>query len=189
MILESQLSWKKKLPMMATTSRILISPIIFAVLLINTTGAAWLAAFLFILGSITDWLDGYWARKYDAQTVMGQFMDPIADKILVLSVLIILVHFRRIDPVSPAILLARDIFIGGIRSVAAASNVIIAAQPTGKWKAALQMCAIPCLFIDLSWQGIELHQIGVVGLWMSVILSLISGAEYTLGYFRGVKQA
>jgi CDP-diacylglycerol--glycerol-3-phosphate 3-phosphatidyltransferase len=175
--------------MAATSVRFIVAPIIFGVMLTGWPHAPWLAAALFVLGSLTDWLDGYWARIFDAHTVIGKFMDPIADKILVLSVLIILIHFQRIGPVAPAILLARDIFIGGVRSIAAADNVIIAAKPTGKWKTAIQMVAIPCLFVDHEAYGLNLYQIGVVGLWISVVLSVISGAEYTLGYFRGAKGA
>jgi len=182
------MSWKKKLPMAATTSRFLVAPIIFAVLLSECPWAEWIAVVLFILGSLTDWLDGYWARIFDAETNMGKFMDPIADKILVLSVLIILLYYRRIDPISPALLLSRDIFIGGLRSVAAADNVIIAAKPTGKFKTALQMVVIPCLFVDLEIFGVQLIDIGHWGLWISVILSLISGYEYTAGYFNGAKK-
>lgn len=173
--------------MAATTARFVVAPIIFVILLSDWSWGAWAAMVLFVLGSLTDWLDGYWARKYQAESNMGRFMDPIADKILVLSALIILLHFRRVDPIAPAILLARDIFIGGLRSVAAADNIIISAKPTGKWKAALQMCAIPCLFVDLDFFGLELHTIGIWGLWVSVVLSLISGFEYTNAYFRGAK--
>lgn len=180
--------WKKRLPMAATTARFIAAPIIFIILLSDWSWRAWAGMILFILGSLTDWLDGYWARKYNAESNMGKFMDPIADKILVLSALIILLHFDRVDPIAPAILLARDIFIGGLRSVAAADNVIIAAKPTGKWKAALQMCAIPCLFVDIEFFGLNIHQVGVWTLWISVILSLISGFEYSNAYFSGVKK-
>jgi CDP-diacylglycerol--glycerol-3-phosphate 3-phosphatidyltransferase len=190
-------AWKKSLPMAATTSRLLAAPVIFAVLLSETPWANWWGAILFILGSLTDWLDGYWARLYQAETNMGKFMDPIADKILVLSVLIILLYRGRIDPIAPALLLSRDIFIGGLRSIAAADNVIIAAKPTGKWKTALQMIAVPCLFLSeqdfplastqIAGYTISLNTVGVVGLWVSVGLSLISGFDYTYGYFKGLK--
>ncbi|MCB0350775.1 MAG: CDP-diacylglycerol--glycerol-3-phosphate 3-phosphatidyltransferase [Bdellovibrionales bacterium] len=181
------MNWKKKLPMAATSVRFFVAPIIFAVMLSGWKYAAWVATALFILGSFTDWLDGYWARLFHAESNMGKFMDPIADKILVLSVLIILLYFKRIDPVAPAILLSRDIFIGGLRSVAAADNVVISAKPTGKWKTALQMVAIPCLFVDIDFYGISLHSIGLWTIWLSVILSIISGVEYTRGYFKGAK--
>lgn len=182
------MSWKKKLPMAATTTRFLVAPIIFAVLMSDCPWGQWVAAVLFIFGSLTDWLDGYWARLFHAESNMGKFMDPIADKILVLSVLIILLYYRRIDPISPAILLSRDIFIGGLRSVAAANQVIIDAKPTGKFKTALQMVVIPCLFVDVEYHGIRLIDIGHWGLWISVSLSLISGYQYTIGYFNGARK-
>lgn len=111
-------------------------------------------------------------------------MDPIADKILVLGAIVMLLAMARVDPVMVFLLIARDIFIGGLRSVAAANQVVIAAKPFGKWKTAFQMVAIPCLLIyDTIW-WIPLADIGFAGLWISVGLSLISGAEYTLGYYR-----
>lgn len=181
------MSYKKKLPMAATSVRFIVAPFILLAFLTDTTYGPWVATALFIIGSITDWLDGYWARLFQAESNMGKFMDPIADKILVLSALIVLLYTRRIDPVTPMILLARDTFIGGLRAVAAADNVIISAKPTGKLKTALQMVAIPCLFLDLNFMNISLHTIGTWGLWLSVALSLISGFEYTIGYFRGAR--
>jgi CDP-diacylglycerol--glycerol-3-phosphate 3-phosphatidyltransferase len=179
--------WKKQLPMAATSVRFVMAPIIFIVMLTGSVYAPWIAAVLFILGSLTDWLDGYWARIFKAESNMGRFMDPIADKILVLSVLIILLYYQRIDPISPTILLSRDIFIGGIRSVAAADNVVISAKPTGKWKTGIQMVAVPCLFVDYNLVGTNLHTIGTWFLWISVVLSIISGIEYTRGYFKGAR--
>jgi CDP-diacylglycerol--glycerol-3-phosphate 3-phosphatidyltransferase len=173
--------------MAVTTVRFFVAPIIFTVLLLDLSWSYWAATILFILGSITDWLDGFLARKLNAESNMGKFMDPIADKILVLSTLIILLYYRRVDPFTPAILLARDIFIGGVRSVAAADGVIIAAKTSGKWKTGLQMVAIPCLFIDFEILNFTVHQIGTWILWLSVLFSIYSGAEYTLGFFRGAK--
>lgn len=182
------MSFKKNIPMAITSVRFLVSPLIFIALLSHTSYGTWCATGLFIVGSLTDWLDGYWARKFNAESNLGKFMDPIADKILVLSALIVLLYEHRIDPITPALLLARDIFIGGLRAVAAADRVIIAAKPTGKWKTGLQMVAIPCLFLDIEIAGISLRAIGLWGLWISVGLSLFSGVEYSLGYFRGVQQ-
>jgi CDP-diacylglycerol--glycerol-3-phosphate 3-phosphatidyltransferase len=181
--------WKKQLPMAATISRFLAAPFIFAVVLLQTPYAHWWAAGLFILASITDWLDGYWARKYDAHTNMGKLMDPVADKVLVLSALMLLLQFDLVDSVGPTLLVSRDIFIGGIRSVAAANNVVIDAKPTGKWKAALQMIAIPCLFLGTAPELAMLHlnTIGRTILWISVVLSVISAIQYTLKYRQEVK--
>ncbi len=173
--------------MAATAVRFIVAPFILASLYVDWEHGPWVATVLFIIGSITDWLDGYWARLYNAESNMGKFMDPIADKVLVLSALIILLYHHRIDPITPAILLGRDIFIGGLRAVAAADQVIISAKPAGKWKTALQMVAIPCLFLDFSVLSVHIRDIGLWGLWVSVGLSIISGVEYTVGYFRGAK--
>lgn len=178
-------NWKKQLPMWATYARIVFAPFIVLILALPLENSGWIAAGLFILLSITDWLDGYWARIYQAESAMGKFMDPIADKILVVGALVMLLKMNRVDPLMVFIFLSRDTFIGGLRSVAAANNVIIAAKPFGKWKTALQMVAIPCCMINEPLGQIPLGQLGYGLLWISVILSLISGVDYTWGYYRG----
>lgn len=171
--------------MWATYMRILLTPIIILTFYVEWPGKDWIGAGLFIFGSLTDWLDGYWARKFDAESAMGKFMDPIADKILVLGALIMLLSIHRVDPLMVILLLSRDIFIGGLRSVAAANNVIISAQPFGKWKTAIQMIGIPLLLIHPSHFDMTNQQLGYWLLWLSVILSLGSGMQYTFGYYRG----
>jgi CDP-diacylglycerol--glycerol-3-phosphate 3-phosphatidyltransferase len=179
--------WKKKLPMWLTWARIGLSPVIVVLLLFTEPTYGYLASALFILASITDWFDGYLARLYKAETTMGKFMDPIADKILVASVLIMLLPLGRVDPVMVLILLVRDILIGGIRSVAAADGVVIAAKNAGKWKTALQMIGIPAILIHTPVFGFPVHGLGIALLWISVVFSLISGVQYTLLYFRAAK--
>lgn len=181
-------NWKTQLPMWATYSRILLAPILLACFTLQLSWAGWIATVLFILGSLTDWLDGYWARKFKCESNMGALMDPIADKILVLGALVILLSLQRVGPFMVFLLLARDIFIGGLRAVAAANQVIIAAQPFGKWKTALQMVAIPCLLIYHPVFNLPLAEIGLTLLWVSVGLSLVSGAQYCWGYYQGKKR-
>lgn len=176
--------WKHNLPMILTYARAATAPLILGILMSGWIFSGWLAAALFILSSLTDWLDGYFARKYKVESNMGKFMDPIADKILVLGAIVMLLAMGRVDPVMVFLFLARDIFIGGIRSVAAANNMIISAKPFGKWKTAFQMIAIPMLLVYDPLFGIPIADIGYYALWVSVGLSLISGAEYTLGYYR-----
>ena len=171
--------------MWATYARIALTPFIVVTFYFPQTWMGWLAAVIFILASLTDWLDGYWARKFQAESAMGKFMDPIADKILVLGALIMLLDVNRVDPLMVLILLSRDIFIGGLRSVAAANNVIIAAKPFGKFKTALQMVGIPLLLINTSPFGLPAAEVGYWLLWGSVGLSLVSAGEYTLGYYKG----
>lgn len=168
-------------------SRIYMVPVIVALLYPNDLALNITAALLFIVGSITDYYDGYFARKFNATSNMGKFMDPIADKILVTSVLVMLVPSDRIDPLMVIIILARDTFIGGIRSVAAADQIIIDAKATGKWKTALQMVAIPAVMIDQKVFGIPFEKIGYWVLWISVILSVTSGFQYYWGYLKSKK--
>lgn len=160
-----------------------IAPFVMAVLTTNVSYAGWIAATLFIIGSVTDWIDGYLARKLGVESNMGKFMDPIADKILVLGSILILLAMGRVDPFLVFLLVGRDIFIGGLRAVAAANQIVIAAKPFGKWKTATQMVAIPCLMVYEPLFGLPLADTGYFLLWFSVSLSLISGAEYAIGYF------
>ena len=176
--------WKNNLPMLLTYSRAGAAPLIVAVLMLGGQWAGWISAVLFGLASLTDWLDGHFARRFKVESNMGRFMDPIADKILVLGAIVMLLTMGRVDPVMVFLFLARDIFIGGIRSVAAVDNLIIAAKPFGKWKTGVQMVAIPCLLIYEPLFGIPIADVGYYGLWVSVGLSLISGVEYTVGYYK-----
>lgn len=164
-----------------------VCPILVAFLHLDKPMWHWMAAGLFILASITDWLDGHFARKFNVISNMGKFMDPIADKILVATVLIMLVPTAKVDPFVVLLLLSRDILIGGIRSVAAADRVIIDAKAAGKWKTGLQMVAIPALLIDLTIMGVDIAMVGRWLLWASVILSLFSGAQYVKLYFENKK--
>jgi CDP-diacylglycerol--glycerol-3-phosphate 3-phosphatidyltransferase len=175
--------------MALTWSRIGVCPFLIAAISMHTETWDWIAAVLFILGSITDWFDGYYARKFNVITNMGKLMDPIADKILVASALIMLVSLGRVGPVIAILLLSRDILIGGIRAVAAAENVIIDAKSAGKWKTGMQMVSIPAIIIHVPVMGLPVYEAGCVLLWISVILSILSGFQYTQHYFKGRKAA
>lgn len=176
-------AWKKKLPMWFTWLRMAACvPLILVMLYMEPPMRGWVAGVIFILASITDWIDGYLARLYNAQTTMGKFMDPIADKILVSTILILLVPSGHVGPVLVILLLGRDILIGGVRAVAAADRLIIDAKPTGKWKTAVQMVGIPAILIETSFFEIPVGRIGLILLWVSVVLSLLSGWEYIQMY-------
>lgn len=177
-------TWKKKLALWATMGRIFAVPLILALLYAPSTWTNWLAAALFILASITDYYDGHWARKYGSVSSLGKLLDPMADKLLVSSVLIMIIPFTEVSPLMVVLLLGRDTVVSGLRSFAAAEGVIISAGSLGKWKTALQMVAIPALLID-DFFGIPLGVLGYWLLWVTVVLSLVSGAEYLVGYFKG----
>jgi CDP-diacylglycerol--glycerol-3-phosphate 3-phosphatidyltransferase len=181
-------AWKKKLPMWVTMSRIAMVPVILLTMIPNTFWWNVTSAVLFMLTSITDYYDGFFARKYQAVSNMGKFMDPVADKILVSSILLIMAYYQKIDPWMVVVILARDNFISGIRSVAAADGVVIDAKPAGKWKTALQMGAIPFSMIgEIPGYLPYLDKIAYGILWISVVLSITSGAEYFFAYMKGRK--
>ncbi|XGC82408.1 CDP-diacylglycerol--glycerol-3-phosphate 3-phosphatidyltransferase [Bdellovibrio bacteriovorus] len=180
--------FQKHLPMRITMSRIFIVPVIVALMWPNELWYNVFAAVVFILASITDYYDGYYARKYNAVSNFGKFMDPIADKILVTSVLTMLLAQGKVDAWMVIIILARDNFISGIRSVAAADQIVIAAKPAGKWKTAMQMVAIPLVIIGSMEPYLPyLDKIAYGVLWISVILSITSGIEYYVGYLKSKK--
>jgi CDP-diacylglycerol--glycerol-3-phosphate 3-phosphatidyltransferase len=178
--------WQKNLPMQLTLSRIVM--VIPAVLALIPNTLVWntVAAFIFIIASITDYYDGYYARKFNAVSTMGKFMDPIADKILVTSVLTMLIVPGKVDPYLVILLTVRDTYISGIRAIAAADGVVIAAKAAGKWKTALQMGSIPAVMLwDLTFLPVGGEWIGKIGyglLWVSAILSITSAFEYDRAY-------
>lgn len=137
-----------------------------------------IAGFLFILASVTDFLDGHIARKYNLVTDFGKVMDAIADKVLVNSVLIILSSSGFIHPIIPVIVITRDIVVNSIKMVAGNNGRVIAAIKSGKIKTICLMCGITLtLFYNLPF---ELWNIKVsdVLLIVAAILSLISGVQY-----------
>jgi CDP-diacylglycerol--glycerol-3-phosphate 3-phosphatidyltransferase len=180
--------WKKSLPMYITMSRIALVPVILFFMWGNQLSGNIIAAALFIVASISDYYDGYFARKFQAVSNMGKFMDPIADKVLVTSILVMLIPTDRVEPWMAIIILARDNLIGGLRSVAAAERIIIDAKPAGKWKTALQMIAIPAVMIDQRFLGIPFDKIGYYVLWGSTILSVTSGLQYYWGYLKALQK-
>lgn len=159
---------------------VLVAPILIGMLSENIWIRT-LTAALFAIASLTDFFDGWAARKYNQVSDWGKVFDPVADKVLVTSVLVALIPRGAIDPYMVIILLARDTLVGGLRALAANHQLIIAAKPAGKWKTALQMVAIPALIIGGDIGPIPLEKIAFWSLWFSVILSVISGVEY--GYF------
>ncbi len=176
--------WQKKLPLWLTYFRMLAVPFIVALVLLQPALWNWSSAALFILASLSDWLDGYFARKYKTESNLGKLLDPIADKFLVSTVLILLIPLARIEALLVVVLLNRDILINGLRSFAASEGKIISAGSLGKWKTAVQMVAIPALLIYENVGPLSGQWIGYWGLWFSLVLSLISAAQYLCGYLK-----
>lgn len=147
---------------------------------------AW-AAIVYSLAAITDLLDGYLARKLNIVSVLGKFLDPLADKLLVMASLIWMVPMGRIPEWAVILLLGREISVTGLRSIASSEGVVIAAGGGGKSKTALQMIGIVCLIIgypyDLSLGFIDLGRVDLVqvGRWLiyiSLLFSIWSAFQY-----------
>lgn len=174
---------KKQWPLILTLSRMFLTIPIVILIHRQEPWALILATVIFMLASVTDYFDGYYARKYNAVTQLGKFMDPVADKVLVTSVLAMLLQFSVVNSWVLILFVGRDTIVGGIRSAAVAEGLVIDAKATGKWKAALQMICIPLLIlppwpINFGSSEYSNHTLGLGLLWASVVLSLFSGWQY-----------
>ena len=165
------------LPNRLTILRVALIPAFVALCMIETELTQVLAALTFILASVTDWMDGWYARKYSQETDFGKLMDPMADKLLVMAALIALVAQGRAPWLAAMVILAREFVISGIRLVATAQGRVIAADKLGKYKTALQMLAIPMLILSPllgAWCAVG----GEIALWASVALAVASCVHY-----------
>ncbi len=175
-------------PNMLTLSRILLVPAVVGILFFREPLWDAIAAGIFIIAAITDYFDGYIARRQKIITVYGELLDPLADKFLVVSCLVMLQHLGRVHPVAVMLLICRELGITGLRAVASAQGVVIPASGGGKWKTALQMSSLPCLLIYDTHFGVPLASIGTGLLYLSLTLSLWSAQDYVFGFFKGLRE-
>jgi len=134
----------------------------------------------FVLAAATDWLDGYLARKYSCETVFGKLMDPLADKLLVSAGLIMLIPLGRIPAWICLLIISREIFITGLRGLAASTGKVVAADNLGKIKSNFQYYGIGFLIFPLNLLPIPYqYGIGSILIYLSVVLSIWSAADYT----------
>ncbi len=175
---------KMNLPNRLTVLRVCLVPVFVVFMLWDGLGenSKWLAAVIFIGASITDWLDGYLARKNNLVTDFGKFMDPIADKLLVCSALICLVEKDALAAWVVIVIIGREFIISGFRLVASDKGVVIAASYWGKFKTVSQMLLVILMIVDL---GGAFDTIEQILLWVAVILTVVSLVDY-LWKNRGV---
>ena len=174
------------LPNILTFSRILMVPVFIMLFSNPTVERSIAAACVFGLAALTDLLDGYFARRRAQVTTMGRLLDPIADKILVISGLILLVQFQRVAAWIAIAMIVREIGVTGIRAIAAADGIIVAAGTLGKYKVVLQVVAILLLtlqeaiflpFVDFSLWGTAI-------LYLALLLSILSAGQYLSEVWR-----
>ena len=163
-----------------TLLRVVLVPVFMALLLVGNTACRYAALAVFVIASVTDWLDGHIARKYNQITTFGKFVDPLADKMLTTAAFVIFLNLGLMSPWALMIVLAREFMIAGIRLIAAGEGSVIAASMWGKVKTVSQMIAIIATILIMGnelFLGVSSLLIINVLIWISVAFAVISGAE------------
>ncbi|HWR18736.1 MAG TPA: CDP-diacylglycerol--glycerol-3-phosphate 3-phosphatidyltransferase, partial [Clostridia bacterium] len=166
------------IPNRLTILRILLVPVFIACFYIDVTWKLYLAAAVFFLAYMTDILDGQIARKQKIVTDFGKLMDPIADKLLTSSALVMLVAENLLSPIPAFIIIAREFIISGIRLVSAGNGKVIAASWLGKTKTITQCVAIIMIMLDDLIISILGFPLGMIVMWVSVLFTVWSGVDY-----------
>ena len=175
------------LPNLLTMGRIAIIPLVLWLLQRGSPHDCVVAALVYSGAALTDLLDGYLARRMNIVSVLGKFLDPLADKLLVMATLVWMVPLGRISEWAVVLLLGREISVTALRSIASSGGLVISAGGGGKTKTALQMAGILCLIIgypyhlslgliDLGW--VDLVNVGRVLVYASLVFSLVSAFQY-----------
>lgn len=182
------------IPNILTLVRIALIPVLAVLLLSPSREAGFWAAAVFSIASVTDWLDGYLARRMGIVTIFGKFLDPIADKLMVMAALIMILPFNRVPAWMVLVILGREIIITGLRGIASSEGIVISASDLGKFKTIFQMVAIIGLLLhyDYHWFfGIEhpylvanMHNAGMFYLWIATIMTVWSGVDYLVKFMK-----
>jgi len=188
------------LPNYLTIFRVLLIPVVVALLLLSDSDSGWLAehksnlgwaaGWIFALASITDFFDGYIARKRNIVTVFGSFLDPIADKFLTVSSLIMLQSLGRLPAIIVIFLVIREMYMTSLRLLAMNEGVKVPVSQMGKWKTAIMMFGIPFLMANETWSlipSLPLPLIGSISIYIAAILSLWSSVTYTFSMIQKLK--
>src|SRR5512133_851531 len=182
------------LPNILTMTRIAAIPLMAVMLLSPSQSSGFWAAVVFSLASITDWLDGYLARRMGIVTVFGKFLDPIADKLIVMAALIMILPFGHVSAWMVLVILGREIIITGLRGIASSEGIVIQASDLGKFKTIFQLVAIIGLLlhydynwffgIEQAWFHVNMHNVGMFFLWIATLLTVWSGVDYLARFIR-----
>src|SRR6185369_7322708 len=163
-----------------TLSRIAAIPLVVACFWLDRGWSQWLSMALFVAAGVTDYFDGYFARRYHQISRLGRFLDPIADKLLVAAALLMLVEhgpLTGINVFAALIILAREILVSGLREFLAELRVGLPVSQLAKWKTAVQMLALTFLLVDGA-AGPLVTEIGVWLIWIASVLTLVTGYDY-----------
>ena len=184
-----------QLPNILTVSRILAIPVLIGLLVfLDDPLASWLAFSAYTYACITDFFDGYLARAWHQQSAFGRFLDPIADKLLVASVLLALVGIDRISGLTvlpAAVILCREILVSGLREFLAEVDVSVPVSQLAKWKTTVQMLALGFLLVGPNgpdFGPLTTSEIGLYGLWGAAVITLITGYDYLVHGLQYIRE-
>jgi cardiolipin synthase len=177
------------LPNLLTLSRIAAIPLVVACFWLDHGWAQWLSASLFAIAGITDWFDGYFARRYHQISRFGRFLDPIADKLLVAAALVMLVDngtLKGLHVLAALIILAREILVSGLREFLAGVRVSVPVTRLAKWKTTAQLVAIGFLLVGPAGEPVFAYteEVGLTLLWIAAIVTLYTGYDYFRAGFQ-----
>ncbi len=144
----------------------------------------WTAMLLFLAAAISDFLDGYIARREKQVTNFGKFLDPLADKLLICSILIEMVGLGWVPAWVVIVIIMRELAVTGLRAVAADKGIVIAADRFGKWKTVMQIIALVPLIVHFPLFGIPMALLGTVILYAALLLTVFSGVNYFISFYR-----
>lgn len=175
-------------PNFITIARILSVPFVMILLVSPTPTRSLVACILFTVAALSDLLDGYLARKYKQESVFGTFLDPLADKILVIGAMIMILPFHWIPTWMVAVFIIRDLVITGLRSVAAGEGIIISASLIGKFKTSYESVGLGMIILHYPIFGIKVNEVGIMLLFIGLILAIISALDYLYQFFATNKK-
>ena len=184
-----------QLPNILTFSRILAIPLVIGLLLfVNEPLGSWLAFIAYTFACITDFFDGFLARAWHQQSAFGRFLDPIADKLLVASVLLLLVgidHISGLAVLPAAVILCREILVSGLREFLAEVRVSVPVTALAKWKTTIQMLALGFLLVGPSgpdFGPLTTTEVGIWGLWGAALLTMFTGYDYLVAGLKHIHE-
>lgn len=189
---ESPGAWFRAVPNLLTLLRILAIPLLGWLLTYPGERAAWTAMFVYLAASLTDVLDGWIARRFGLVTALGKLLDPLADKLLVISALLMIAVMDR-EPGIPGwilvIIVGREFAVTGLRSIAATEGIVLSADATGKAKMLLQTIGVHFLIVHYVYLGVSFHEIGIILLTLAAVVGVWSAVGYHLEVFRRMRDS
>ena len=174
------------LPNSLTLLRIFLVPLLVVVLLTRPGNFDLWGVAIVLAAAVTDWLDGFLARRRGQVTTLGVLLDPIADKLLMAAAFISLVELDLVRAWMAVIVVGREIAVLGMRTVAAAEGFAVAVSELGKAKMVLQVCAVSLLVLSTRYQNLKIW--GTVALWLVVAFALVSAVQYFIGFWRNLDE-